>query len=171
MRPDRERPALIPTLLRNVLPAYAVPAVATFANAQVIPDAEFAQRIEAASYTTIAIPSAAASAAVTVWLIRRTPPPATAASRRRAFLTAGLACSAVAAMLSAVLIGNGLQAPSLLQFALPAAFMGGGLAARAWARSRRAEPLPARAAGRAPSHPADRVTAGAGCPTGGGMAR
>ncbi len=133
---NRNRPPLVAVIARNVLPAYVMPAAFAYANAQVIPDEALAAQVEAASVTTIAIPSAAASLVVTLWNHWRTPPRQAPGARvRKAFLVGGLTSLLIAAFVSAVLIGNGFQPLSLLQYTLLSALIGGGLAARAWVTS------------------------------------
>ncbi|MEV6769285.1 hypothetical protein AB0N05_11745 [Nocardia sp. NPDC051030] len=141
---NRSGPGRLLAVLRSAVPAYAFPAVSAYLNAQIIPAPDFAARLEVASYTTIAIPSAVAAALVTLWLYGRIPPEAPSRGRvARTIATAALVCAALAGFVSAVLIGNGLLDLSILQFTLGSAVLGGGLAARAWVRSRgRGTPLP-----------------------------
>ena len=135
----RPGPTLPVALVTAVVPAYLLPALTTALNALVIPDQQLADRLAVAAWTTIAIPSAAASALVTLWAYGRTPPERPAARGIvRAFAVAALACALLAAAGSAVLIGNGALPVSALQFTLPSAAIGGGLAARRWARTHRA---------------------------------
>lgn len=128
------RPPLRRALLSNVVPAYLVPTAITYLNAQLIPDERLAAQIEAASYSWIAVPSALASAVVTVWLHRRVP----AAMPRpwRALGLGTLAGTALALAGTLVLIAAGLADASVLQFTVSSAAVGGGLAARAWAKPR-----------------------------------
>ncbi|MEU5695286.1 hypothetical protein [Actinosynnema sp. NPDC020468] len=134
----RPRPGRLTAVLRSALPAYAFPAVTAYLNAKIIPDPDLAARLETASYSTIAIPSAASAVLVTLWLHNRTPPEAPTRGRvARAMALAALVCAALAGAVSAVLIANGLQDLSVLQFTLSSAVIGGSISARAWARSRR----------------------------------
>ncbi len=156
MNHARSRPGRLSAVIRSAVPAYAFPAVTAYLNAKIIPDPDLAARLELASYTTIAIPSAAASALVTLWLHGRTPPETPSRGRvARIVAVAALVCAAPAGAASAVLIGNGLQDLSILQFTLGSAALGGGLSARAWVRSR------TRRRGRRtpPAAPADTVRA------------
>jgi hypothetical protein len=154
----RARPPMLVALATAVVPAYLFPAVTTAVNALVIPNRAVATALAVAAWTTIAIPSAVASALVTLWTHRRTPPERpTAARSARAFTLAALACTVLAGAGSAVLIGNGVLPLSALQYTLTSAAIGGGLAARRWARTNRTR----RRAGRArrrrvPAHPATR---------------
>jgi hypothetical protein len=127
----RARPALPVALISAVVPAYLFPALTTAVNALVISHRELA----AAAWTTIGIPSAAAAVVVTLWTHGRTPPGRpTAARSARAFAVAALACALLAGAGSAVLIGNGVLPLSALRYTLTSAAIGGGLAARRWAR-------------------------------------
>ncbi|TCO61042.1 hypothetical protein [Actinocrispum wychmicini] len=137
MNHARSRPGRLSAAVRSAVPAYAFPAVTAYLNAQLIPDSDLAARLEVASYSTIAIPSAVAAVLVTLWLHSRTPPEAPSRGRvARTVAIAALVCVALAGAVSAVLIGNGLQDLSILQFTLGSAALGGGLSARKWVRSR-----------------------------------
>jgi len=137
----RARPSLLVALVVAVIPAYLLPALSVTLNTLVIPDQEFADQLAVAAWTTIAVPSAAASALVTLWTHGRTPPrPPGARRSARAFAVAAVISTLLAGAGSAVLIGNGVLPVSALQYTLPSAALGGGLAARRWARTHRALP-------------------------------
>jgi hypothetical protein len=134
----RHRQSLPVALLLAVTPAYFLPALTTYVNTLVISDRQVADRLAVAAWTTIAIPSAAAAGLVTLWMHRRTPPAQPVAGDiARAFAAAALACALLGSAVSAVLIGNGVLPLSALQFTVTSAALGGGLAARRWARSNR----------------------------------
>ncbi|MEU4803821.1 hypothetical protein [Actinosynnema sp. NPDC023587] len=155
MNHARSRPGRLSAVIRSAVPAYAFPAVTAYLNAQLVPDPAFADRLEQASCTTIAIPSAAAATLVTLWLHGRTPPEAAGRGVvARTVAVAALVCTVLAGAASALLIGNGLADLSVLQFTLGSAAIGGGLSGRAWARSR--SPRRGR---RTPPTPADTVRA------------
>lgn len=134
----RRRPPLPLALIAAAVPAYLFPALTTAANALVIPNREIAASLSVAAWTTIAIPSAAASVIVTLWNYWRTPPERPTAGRSaRAFAIAALACVVLGGGGSALLIVNGVLPLSALQYTLSSAALGGGLAARRWARASR----------------------------------
>lgn len=131
----RRRPPLPAALAAAVVPAYLWPALTTAVNALLVPDPVLAARLASAAWTTIAIPSAVAAGLVTLWTHRRTPPARrSVATTARAFATAAALCLVLSALGSAVLIGNGVLPFAALQFTLASAALGGGLAARRWAR-------------------------------------
>ena len=139
------RPRLPVVVVAAAVPAYLFPAVSAALNALVVPDPAVAARIATAAWTTIAVPSAVAAVLVTLWTHHRTPPLRPAAgTTARIVAAAAAACLAGAAAGSAVLIGNGVLPAAALQFTLGSAAVGGGLAARRWARSgrRTADPAP-----------------------------
>ncbi|CCH32208.1 hypothetical protein ABZ816_34400 [Actinosynnema sp. NPDC047251] len=138
-RDERPRPRLPIALLAAVVPAYLFPALTSALSALVIPDPVVAAAVAAASWTTIAIPSAVAAVLVTLWTRRRTPPERPTAGRTaKAVGIAALICVLIAGAGSAVLIGNGVLPLTVLQYTLSSAAIGGGLAARRWARTNRA---------------------------------
>lgn len=150
IRGARPAPAPRPPLGRAVLGAavggYAFPAVTTALNALLIPVPEIADRLAVAAWTTLGIPSAVAAVLATVWYHFRTPPARpSAATTAAAFLRAAAVLAALSGAATAVLIAHGLLDLAALQFTLSAAAVGGGLAARRWARShrsRRSSPSP-----------------------------
>ena len=142
----RARPSLLVALVTAVIPAYLLPALSVTLNTLVIPDDEFADQLAVAAWTTIAIPSAVASGLVTLWTYGLTPPQPPGARRSaRAFVVAAVISTLLAGVGSAVLIGHGVLPLSTLQYTLPSAALGGGLAARRWARTLRADTARSRA--------------------------
>jgi hypothetical protein len=133
----RTKTPSIPALAGAVIPAYLFPATTTALNALVIPDPEIAARVGIAAWTTIAIPSAVMAGIVAIVTSRRTPPVPSARATARAFFLAALAGALLAGAATAVLIGNEILHVSDLQFTLLSGALGGGLAARRWARSSR----------------------------------
>ncbi len=139
--PDLARPRAHP-LGRAVLVAgaggYAFPAVTTALMALLVPDPELGDRLAVAAWTTLGVSSAAAAVLATVWYHFRTPPDRSSATTTlAAFLRAALVLAALSGTATAVLVVNGLLDPATFQFTLPAAAIGGGLAARRWARTHR----------------------------------
>jgi hypothetical protein len=132
------RPPLGRAVLAAAVGGYAFPAVTTALNALLIPDPELAGRLAVAAWTTLGVPSAVAAVLATVWYHFRTPPAGPSASTTlAAFLRAALVLAALSGAATAVLIANGLLDLAALQFTLSAAAIGGGLAARRWARTHR----------------------------------
>ncbi|MEM9041635.1 MAG: hypothetical protein AAGD33_17215 [Actinomycetota bacterium] len=111
---------LAPDLLRAVPPAYAFPALSTFANAQLIGN----DALATAAFTTIAIPSAAAAAAVTVRDHVR--------PRRRGLVRAAISGAAIglfpALAVTGALVTNDIAASAMWWEAPPSAAIGGAVA-------------------------------------------
>ncbi|GAA3029950.1 hypothetical protein [Actinokineospora globicatena] len=101
----------------NVIPAYAMPALMSYASALAISD----PRLAAASVTTIAIPSALAALAVTFG-------PRGGRRTVRAIVGAGV-CAALAFAASIVLVHFGLFDSTLFLDAVPSAALGGAITA------------------------------------------
>ncbi|WP_018684448.1 hypothetical protein [Actinokineospora enzanensis] len=97
----------------NVVLAYVMPAIMSYASALALDD----QRLAAASLTTIAIPSALAALAVTF-----TP---RGGGRLVRMLVAAVLCAASAFAVSFLLVQNGLFGSDLFLDAVPSAVIGG----------------------------------------------
>ncbi len=132
------RPPLPVAVVTAMGLGYLVPSLTTAANTLLVPDPVVADRLFTAAWTTIPIPGAVAAGLVTVWTHRLRPParPGARASAR-AFGIAALACLFLTTAASAVLVGNGVLPLADLQFVLPSGAIGGGMAARRWARAGR----------------------------------
>jgi hypothetical protein len=153
---SRQAPTLIGRLVSNVLPAYAFPAITTYANARLIHKADLAH----AALTTIAIPSAVAALLVTVGthlisrrsLRRRNDQPEAGPIKvGRITARAGLISLACGLALSLILIANRQFGPELLLQAPLSAAIGGATTARKWAKGRQRRAT-TRATTTSPSH-------------------
>lgn len=115
--------------------AYVMPALMSFASGILLAD----PRLRAASYTSVALPSAVAAASVTMvcWLFERLIDDAYEVSTGLA-AAIGFVCSA---MVAGLLVGGAFAAGGLqfevLHYAVPSAAIGGAIAAATWARSLR----------------------------------
>ncbi|MGL5827312.1 MAG: hypothetical protein ACRCYU_21235 [Nocardioides sp.] len=136
MKEERERQLSVRMIAANVLPAYIGPAAIVSVNARMIDNQQASDALARAALTTISIPSALAALVVVAVLARpgsRNRSPKLARSIGRA----ALGCGALAAAVSAFLVGNGLVADRLFFDAVPSAALGGAITAAQMIRARR----------------------------------
>ncbi len=136
---ELRRPPLGPAVLGAAAGGYLFPALTTAVNALLVPDPAVADRLATAAWTTLGIPSAAAAVLATVWYHFRTPPAHPSASvTTAAFIRTALVFAALSGAVTTVLVLNGVLDLGAFGFTLSSAAMGGGIAARRWARTNRA---------------------------------